>query len=314
MKDWKVQLAHNINDHPIAPGEWFTLTQKLNGVRGTFYRGEVLGRNGTRYAGLEHIAKALEPCSGFVFDGELTLADPGRLTDSEAFRAAAGLVRRKSGDKSNLALTIFDVIPLNEFESNSGRTTYRARREQLDKLADRFAGIPNIRILPALYQGRDPSVIPQLLHKMTREGKEGLMANLDTAYQRRRSSGILKIKQFHTMDLPILRCEPGTGEFANTLGSFVVDFNGSEVGVGVGFTREQRDTFWYSRDTLRGKLCEVKYKEVSSNARGTQSLQFPVFLSLRTDKREVSYGPSAPSLIFKLLTDSADFPQYSLPV
>ncbi len=304
MKTWNVQLAKNINDHPIAPGEWFTLTQKLNGIRGTFYRGEILGRNGTRYAGLEHIAKALEPYSNFVFDGELTLADPGPLTDSEAFRAAAGLVRRKSGDKSNLALTIFDAIPLDEFESETGRTTYRARREELDKLAARFADRPHIRILPALYQGSNPSVIAPLLHKMTAEGKEGLMANLDAPYQCRSSSGILKIKQFHTMDLPILRCEPGTGELANTLGSFIVDYKGNEVGVG--FTRDQRDDFWHNRDNLRGKLCEIKYKEISSNAHGGQSLQFPVFLSLRADKHDVSYGPAAPLRIFDMLTTASN--------
>lgn len=96
MKTWNVQLAHSVNDHPIPDGSWFTLTQKLNGVRGTFYRGEVLGRNGTRYAGLEHIAAALSPyADNFVFDGELTLADPGPLSDTAAFQAAAGLVRRK---------------------------------------------------------------------------------------------------------------------------------------------------------------------------------------------------------------------------
>ena len=296
MKTWNVQLAHSINDHPIAPGDWFTLTQKLNGVRGTFYRGEVLGRSGARYAGLDHIAKALAPYSNLVFDGELTLADPGSLTDGEAFRAASGLVRRKSGDKSNLALTIFDVIPVDEFESGVSRASYRARREELDRLASRFADIPCVRVLPTLYQGRDASVIAPLLRRMTAEGKEGLMANLDTAYACRRSSGILKIKQFHTMDLPILRCEPGTGELAGTLGSFVVDYKGNEVGVGVGFTREQRDDFWRCQDDLRGKLAEVKYKEISSNNQGGQSLQFPVFLALRTDKREISYGPRCPSL------------------
>lgn len=295
MKTFNVQLAHNINDHPITPGEWFTLTQKLNGVRGVFYRGEILGRNGTHYPGLEHIAKVLAPYSDFVFDGELTLANPGSLTDSEAFRAAAGLVRRKSGDKTNLALTIFDAIPISEFENGKSRTTYRARREELDKLSLRFADMPNIRVLPALYQGCDPSAIAPLLRQMTAEGKEGLIANLDTAYQCRRNAGILKIKQFHTMDLPILRCEPGTGELSGTLGSFIVDFQGNEVGVGVGFTREQRDEFWRLQDTLRGKLVEVKYKEVSSNNHGGQSLQFPVFLSLRTDKAEVSYGPCRPS-------------------
>lgn len=315
MNTWNVQLAHNINDHPIAPGEWFALTQKLNGIRGTFYRGEVLGRNGTRYAGLEHIAEALAPYSDFVFDGELTLADPGPLTDSEAFRAAAGLVRRKSGDKSNLALTIFDVIPISEFESGKSRTAYRARREELDKLSARFAGLSSIRVLPTLYQGNDPSVIAPFLRQMTAEGKEGLMANLDTAYQCRRNCGVLKIKQFHTMDLPILRCEPGTGEFANTLGSFIVDYNGNEVGVGVGFTREQRDDFWRAQDTLRGKLVEIKYKEVSANNRGGQSLQFPVFLSLRTDKQEASYGPRRPSSVLDSLfirNLGAEYPQFSL--
>lgn len=306
MKTWNVQLAHNINDHPIAPGQWFTLTQKLNGIRGTFYRGEVLGRNGTRYAGLEHIAEALSPFSGYVFDGELTLADPGALTDSEAFRAAAGLVRRKSGDKSNLALTIFDVIPTTEFESGTSRAGYRERREELDKLAARFAGMPNVRVLPTLYQGSDPSRIAPLLRQMTAEGKEGLMANLDTPYQSRRNDGILKIKQFHTMDLPILRCESGTGEFSNTLGSFIVDFHGNEVGVGTGFTKAQRDSFWNIRDELRGKLVEVRYKEVSANNRGGQSLQFPTFLSLRTDKREVSYGPANPLCLFDLISVQSD--------
>lgn len=301
MKTWNVQLAHNINDHPIAPGEWFTLTQKLNGIRGTFYRGGILGRNGTHYTGLEHIEKVLSPYSDLVFDGEITLANPGTLSDSEAFRSAAGLVRRKSGDKSNLALTIFDAIPTAEFESGDSRTSYRSRREFLDELSSRFSGLPNVRILPALYQGSDATMIPQLLRKMTAEGKEGLIANLDTPYQCRRNSGILKIKQFHTMDLPIIRCEPGTGEFSNMLGSFIVNFKGNEVGVGVGFTMEQRSCFWSIRDKLAGKLVEVKYKEVSSNAFGGQSLQFPVFLSLRTDKQEVSYGPAAPLDLFRYI-------------
>ena len=87
MRSWNVQLAHSLNDHPTIPGQWFALTQKRNGVRGTFYRSEILGRNGTCYAGLEHIAKALSPYSDFVFDGELTRADPGLFfTPAPRFR------------------------------------------------------------------------------------------------------------------------------------------------------------------------------------------------------------------------------------
>lgn len=292
MKTWNVQLAKPIDDAPIPSGAWFALTQKLNGVRGTFCAGAVIGRSGAAYAGLEHIAEALKPFGGYVFDGELTLADPGDLTDSEAFRAAAGLVRRKSGDKSNLALTIFDALPQSEFERGRSDQTYRQRRELLDSFAERFSKTSCVRVLPALYQGDDPAAIAPLLDKMTAEGKEGLIANLDTAYQCKRNAGILKIKRFYTMDLPVLRAVEGAGELAGTLGALIVGFNGCEVGVGTGFTREERDELWFRRDKLPGALCEVKYKEISANKQGGQSLQFPSFVSLRPDKREISVPAS----------------------
>ncbi len=288
MKKWNVQLAKPIDEAPIPSGAWFTLTQKLNGVRGTFCNGAIIGRNGTAYAGLEHIADALKPYGDYVLDGELTLADPGSMSDNEAFRAAAGLIRRKNGDKSALALTVFDMIPLRDFERGTSEATYSQRRVWLDGLAEKLAGCSCVRVLPALYQGRDASKIPAFLEKMTAEGKEGLIANLDTPYRCKRDPGILKIKRFYTMDLPIVRCERGTGQYQDTLGAFIVGFNGHEVGVGTGFTREERDLFWYNRVNLIGMLCEVRYKELSSNANGGQSLQFPTFVGLRPDKREIS--------------------------
>ena len=76
-----------------------------------------------------------------------------------------------------------------------------------------------------------------------------------------------------------------------TLGAFVLEYKGNEVKVGSGFTDEQREKFWQKRDGLTGTLCEVKYKEISQDkGTGLESLQFPVFVGLRTDKTEVSYG------------------------
>ena len=93
------------------------------------------------------------------------------------------------------------------------------------------------------------------------------------------------------MDLPILRVEEGTGKYAGMMGNLVVDYKGNEVGVGTGFTDEQRDWFWQQREAVPGTLAEVKYKEISANKKtGAESLQFPVFVGLRTDKSEVSYG------------------------
>ena len=126
---------------------------------------------------------------------------------------------------------------------------------------------------------------------MVAEDKEGLIVNLDVPYQRKRHRGILKVKRFYTMDLPIIGWERGTGRLSETLGAFVLEYKGAEVKVGSGFTNEQRAHFWEHREELLGTLCEVKYKEISYDKKtGAESLQFPIFVTLRTDKNDVSYG------------------------
>ena len=148
-----------------------------------------------------------------------------------------------------------------------------------------------VRILPTLYSGTDQTKIDGLLEQMVREDKDGLMDNLDVPYKRKRHNGILKVKRFYTMDLPILSCEEGSGRLSGVLGAFVLGCKGNEVRVGSGFTDSQRIQYWAQRDELAGALCEVKYKEISSDKNtGAESLQFPVFLSLREDKETVSYG------------------------
>ena len=148
-----------------------------------------------------------------------------------------------------------------------------------------------VRILPVLYSGTDQSKIPELLDQMVREDKEGLMVNLDVPYKCRRHNGILKVKRFYTMDLPIVACEEGSSRLAGVLGAFVLNYKGNEVRVGSGFTDEQRIHYWDCRDDLTGVLCEVKYKEISYDKNtGAESLQFPIFVGLREDKNEVSYG------------------------
>ena len=93
------------------------------------------------------------------------------------------------------------------------------------------------------------------------------------------------------MDLPIIGCEEGSGRLTNRLGALVLDFMGNEVRVGSGFTDEERFWLWKRRESIIGTLCEVKYKEISQDkTTGAESLQFPVFVTLRTDKNEPSYG------------------------
>ena len=292
---WEVQQAFPIDKYPVEEGTEFWLTQKLNGTRATFYDGRLRARSGAAYTGLEHIEKeiAFLNVSGFVADGELTLVDKGNLSDNEAFREATGIINSDAESKLEIAYTIFDVIPVKDFETGELGINYDIRRSVMDTLDD-FLKKKNaiyVSVLPVLYHGTDQEQIPILLDKMVAEDKEGLMLNLNVPYQRKRHRGILKIKRFYTMDLPIVRCEEGAGRLSGTLGALVLDFDGHEVSVGTGFSDEQRNELWDKREDLAGVLCEVKYKEISSDKKtGERSLQFPVFVSLREDKTEASYG------------------------
>ena len=293
IPEWEVQQGFPIEKHQIPDETKFWLTQKLNGVRATFYNGQLIARSGVPFKGLNHILKEIAwvQNAGFVLDGELTLKDKGTLSDNEAFRVATGILNSDDVNKTSICFTVFDAISVRDFESAEPKVQYANRRIVLDELADSFADAEYVSVLPVLYSGTDQTKINEYLEQMVSEDKEGLMANLDVPYRRTRHKGILKIKRFYTMDLPILRCEEGTGRLEGTLGAFVLEYKGNEVKVGSGFTDEQRATYWQQRDSIAGTLCEVKYKEISSDKNtGLESLQFPVFVQLRTDKTEISYG------------------------
>lgn len=302
IPEWEVQQSYPIDKYPVKDGEWFTLTQKLNGVRCTYYKGKLYARSGEEYKGLDHIIGVLDMiCEAeekdLVFDGELTLADDIKekngYSDNEAFRVSTGIINSDAKTKIQIQYTIFDVIPCEEFESdddNISRLPYMIRRELLDIISHGLHS-PYVYILPTLYQGKDQTVIPILLDQMVREDKEGLILNLNVPYRRKRHRGILKIKRFYTMDLPIVDIEEGDGRLKDTLGALVVDYKGNKVNVGTGFDDATRNEIWTHRDDYIGKLCEVKYKEISYDKKtGAESLQFPVFVSIRTDKKEISYA------------------------
>lgn len=294
IPEWEVQQAYPVDKYPLKTGTEFWLTQKLNGARATLYEGQLLARSGMPYKGLEHITEALSwlRVAGFVADGELTLRDKGSLSDNEAFRVATGVLNSDSVNKTVICYTIFDMIPVKDFDALKPQVTYRYRRDILNQFAERVADTDGaVNVLPVLYHGTDQSKIEELLEQMVREDKEGLMINTDVPYRRTRHKGILKVKRFYTMDLPIIRCEEGTGRLSGTLGAFVLKYKENEVKVGSGFTDEQREQFWNNRDDMEGLLCEVKYKEISQDkVTGLESLQFPVFVGIRTDKTEVSYS------------------------
>ena len=294
-----VMLGTSIEKCKIPEGTWFSISQKLNGSRCFYYKGKLYTRQGKVYSGCEHIIKDIEellniasfPDGNSVIDGELILKDD-TLTDSEAFQKGVGIANSDKENKQELKLVIFDRINQNEFELGKSTHTYRRRREQLKDFKELiyYHRLSNIEVVPMFYEGTDQSEIWKWLDYAEQNDMEGVMVNLDTPYECKRTKNLIKVKKFYTLDLKVIDAVEGDGRLKGTLGALVVDYKGNTVNVGSGFSDEQRKEFWENKNDIIGRVIEVKYKEITKN-KDTQleSLQFPVFVSLREEGKEVSY-------------------------
>lgn len=296
IPQWEVQQAYQIGKLKMNENEWFSLSQKLNGVRGTYFEGKLISRQGKEFAGLEHILgdiQRLIPNSDeWVIDGELIRKNVEHVSDNENFRLTTGILSQEDSDKRQIQLVIFDILPKTEFLRGESQLRYRDRLEQLKDLEQRIQrrNLSNLRIVDVLYTGNDMSMISKCLERMIAEGKEGLMLNRNCKYFTRRHNGILKVKQFYTVDLEIVDLEEGTGRLSGTLGAFVVRYKNNYLRVGSGMTDDQRKKFWDDGLNLIGRVIEVKYKDESYDRRtGLRSLQFPTFVQLRELGKQESY-------------------------
>ncbi len=119
------------------------------------------------------------------------------------------------------------------------------------------------------------------------------MLNLNNEYYvTKRTSGLLKIKEFFDADVLVKDIFEGTGKFKGTLGGIIVDYKGYDIRVGSGFTDADRECYWNNPDEIIGKIVDISYFEETHNQNNHDiSLRFASFNCLRLDKdaEEVSY-------------------------
>ena len=262
IPSWDVQQAYPISEkNEPKDGEWFALSQKLNGNNCAYYKGKLISRQGKPFTGLDHIIKDIE--------------------------------RLPKHDKSCIKFVIYECIPNEEFENGESKLKYKARREQiLNPLTTAISRLntDNLEVVSIIYEGSDKSVIQPLLDKADKDGWEGLMLNKDTKWKNKRNNGILKVKSFKHADIRCTDIVEGDGKYKGTLGLIKCDYKGYELGVGSGFTDEQRNYYWNNPDEIIGKIVQIKFKGETKNKNGGISVQFPIFEIVRNDKSEPSYN------------------------
>lgn len=281
----------------IDAGTRFSASLKLDGfrmlIKYTKKDGiEAYSRNGLKLEGVEEFLERIKgslPFINMIYDGEL-LTQKVHKDSKDGYKAISKIARTK-GKKNpeDLCFHCFDCIPYDEFIDGVSQYNYMRRRIDLERIIE----TDYIKIVKSLgiFTVHSPDLYT-LLDEVVKNGGEGLMINeIDSKYETKRSTGILKMKKFHSCDLLCLDVLEGDGAFSGMLGSIVVDYKGFKLNVGSGFTEEQRKYYWNNQDEIIGKIVEVKYFEESTSQNGTKvSLRFPVFQWIRTDKSEPSYN------------------------
>jgi DNA ligase-1 len=301
-------LAYPIKKFPKN----FMCNRKLDGYRCLAIHDhagkvELRTRNGKLIEGYTAIEQDIfELPKGFVYDGEI-MAPTGSFADMQKNAFKKGMT-----DKQGV-LNIFDVIPLDEFKNGKSEKRLRERVGQLLDLDENYIDtIPlwNLQIVePGEFLTNNEEGITRAyeLHaQFTSEGYEGTMVNdLDGYYVCKRSYNIQKIKDFYEIDLYVVAVyegEAGT-KYEGTMGGVMVDLSDKDiieqlpekmhkfvegetfqVGVGSGWSDEQRRQYWDNTNLIVGKFIQIKFQEVTLNEKGEHSLRFPTVVKIRDDK------------------------------
>lgn len=296
---FKVQLAESFSDREHTVKGEFYITLKLDGNRCIAVNEEdgvkFFTRSGQPILGMTELEKEFNTMpKNWVYDGEVLLDNENDLSSKDLFRATQKVLR-KDGEKKKLQFYIFDALPIKEFDDGKSKHTYEKRRNMLDNVFKPHASkLDRISILPVLYKGSDKEAIAVTAKHIISQGFEGVMLNTaDGLYINKRNDGLLKLKEFKTADLLVMSIEKAIdGQFEGLLSRVNVEYKGNLVGVGSGFTQEERKRYAENPDEIVGRIIEIQYHEESQDEEGNVSLRFPTFKTIRDDKGvdDINYG------------------------
>ena len=287
------------------------ITEKLDGFRIVYnpVQEKFFTRKGQEYDGLEHLIPELNDLcvaisednlvhgEDVVIDGELVHEPIEGLNSQEVYALTSSAARKKGKHKDKLKLQfhVFDFVPVNEFMSGLTTLRYKARRNIMDKVFNSIgADLKHVRPVTVFYMGKfDEEILMSSLRMVESWGGEGLMINLmEGTYECKRTKKLLKVKTFKDADVLVTKVIEGTGKNLGKLGSIEVQYlhekKIQKVDVGSGFSDEERVHFWNHPEELIGKVVEIKFFEVSQNAKtGEYGLRFPTWQGrVRHDKTD----------------------------
>lgn len=294
IPQFKVALAQTFEKAPDFENEDWYASRKLDGVRCLAINidGNIkfYSRQGNEFETLDNIRKDLdnnvfslmEPNT--VYDGEVCIMDGN---GNENFQNIMKEIRCKDHTIKNPMFVIFDQLTLEEFNSQkstrtlSERTMYNFSGNHVDTLQQ-------VKI-------QDEEHMLTLQQTAEESGYEGIMLRKDCGYEGKRSKNLLKVKKFYDAEYKVIDYEKGNIRYIKDgkeveeemLSNIIIEHKGNKVGVGSGFSIDQRKEFYKDPSKILDKIITVQYFEESQNKAGDYSLRFPVLKIIHGNERTV---------------------------
>jgi DNA ligase-1 len=299
---FEVALCSKLSDYPnyIDGSVEYEISCKCDGGRSVAIKrnGKVtlISRQGKVWEGLKEVENAIENLSedNIVLDGELTVYDFLNYPSDEVYKATMKIVSSKDENKVGIQFNAFDILTYDEW-CNGCKTIQKDRRIHLDKLLSENKSKALFN-LPALYIGKDPSKIGELMKTLVEPNNwEGLVIkDCSKIYEHKRCKSWLKVKQMETYDLRIIDVFEGENALVGKLGGFIAEVtlpDGKFVHtkIGSGFSLVDRSDLWLIKDSLIGKAIEVQGFELTTNDKSDfYSIRFPVFKGFIEEGKELN--------------------------
>jgi len=188
--------------------------------------------------------------------------------------------------EKDIYVVVWDIIPLENWESGYYEASLLRRREDLKKVVELFDNIE----LVYYKKVKTKEEIFDFYKEALSKGEEGIILK-DVTYPWKdgKHPGVLKFKPVISLDLKIVGYEfgnPGT-KYENFVNRLILeDKDGKIKTIASGISEKMMEELTKNKDKLVGKICEVECNEISQDREGNYSLLHPRVKTVRDDKNE----------------------------
>ena len=279
LPGYTCMLAKNYKDHK-SKVEFPCLVQpKLDGVRCLATKDGMFSRSRNQFSSCPHIQKELD---------EYFSNNPNDRLDGEFythrykddFEKIVSAVRKTGPKSTKQDYTNQEIIEYWVYDSPriDGFIETNTFLDRYGKLFDSIKDYKYINLLKADLAHNEAELI-EFKEGYIQEGFEGIIIrNLDSKYEAKRSTGLLKLKDFEDEEFTILKVNEGKGKLRGKVGDFTFDLgNGKTVKAKKTGSLESLKYLYEHPEECIGKKGTIRFQGRTPAG----SLRFPVCVAIR---------------------------------